>query len=48
MCNGSIALSATGGTPPYSYQWSNSQTGDTIAGLCAGTYTVTVIKFIKE
>lgn len=42
-CNGSIALASTGGTAPYSYLWSpGNQTTDTITGLCAGTYTVTI------
>ncbi len=45
-CNGSSTGSATanptGGTPTYTYLWSNSQTSQTISGLAAGTYTVTV------
>lgn len=32
----------TGGQPPYTYLWSTSATTDTIFGLSAGTYTVTV------
>jgi len=31
-----------GGTSPYTYQWDNGQTGQTIGGLIAGTYNVTV------
>jgi len=31
-----------GGTPPYSYQWSNGSTTQTIYGLGVGTYSVTV------
>jgi hypothetical protein len=31
-----------GGYTPYSYAWSNSATTDTITGLAAGAYTVTV------
>ena len=34
--------SITGGEGPYSYLWSNGGTSATIAGLTAGTYTVTV------
>ncbi|PSR03915.1 MAG: hypothetical protein BRD50_04905, partial [Bacteroidetes bacterium SW_11_45_7] len=40
--NGSISVTASGGTPPYSYQWSNGQNGATISGLPSGSYTVTV------
>ncbi len=40
---GSASVSnVTGGVPPYVVTWSNSQTGNTITGLTAGTYTVTV------
>lgn len=41
--DGEATVVATGGTAPYSYLWSDaSQTTDSIAGLTAGTYTVTV------
>ncbi|HMQ48346.1 MAG TPA: SdrD B-like domain-containing protein [Saprospiraceae bacterium] len=39
---GAITANATGGTPPYSYEWSNGGSGMTIINLAAGTYTVTV------
>lgn len=42
QCNGWIVASASGGTGPYTYQWSNGISNDTISGLCAGVYTVTV------
>lgn len=44
-CNGSVILNVSGGTPPYSYSWSDSfnQTTPTATNLCAGTYTCTVI-----
>ena len=32
----------TGGTPPYTYQWSNGQTSQTATGLATGTYQLTV------
>ncbi|HET6243595.1 MAG: PKD domain-containing protein [Bacteroidetes bacterium] len=41
--NGSVLVNVQGGTSPYSYQWSNGQTGSTITGLTAGTYSVTVL-----
>jgi gliding motility-associated-like protein len=42
---GSITVAASGGTAPYTYQWSgyaSSQTGATASGLPAGTYSVIV------
>ncbi|MFO8053543.1 MAG: gliding motility-associated C-terminal domain-containing protein [Bacteroidales bacterium] len=41
-CDGSIHVAAYGGNPPYSYTWSNGQTGQSITNLCDGVYTVTV------
>ncbi|MBI2270636.1 MAG: SBBP repeat-containing protein [Bacteroidetes bacterium] len=42
-CNsGSATITATGGTTPYSYTWSNGQTSSTITGLASGKYYVTV------
>lgn len=40
--NGSIAVSVTGGTAPYSYTWSTGSTLNTITGLAPNTYTLTV------
>ena len=40
--DGSATVTATGGTPPYSYQWSNGQTNMTATNLSPGTYAVTV------
>ncbi|MCB9233259.1 MAG: T9SS type A sorting domain-containing protein [Bacteroidia bacterium] len=40
--DGGVSAMAMGGTSPYSYLWSNSDTGSTITNLAAGSYTVTV------
>ncbi|MCS6935406.1 MAG: gliding motility-associated C-terminal domain-containing protein [Chitinophagales bacterium] len=40
--NGAINLTVSGGTPSYTYLWSNSFTTEDISGLAGGTYTVTV------
>ena len=39
---GSIDLSVSGGTSPYTYSWSNSATTQDLQNLIAGTYIVTV------
>ncbi len=40
---GSASSTVSGGTTPYTYSWSNSQTTPNISGLSAGTYTLNVI-----
>jgi gliding motility-associated-like protein len=40
--NGTARVTAVGGREPYTYRWSNNQSGQTTSGLAAGTYTVTV------
>jgi gliding motility-associated-like protein len=47
LCNGNatgaVTITANGGTPAYSYVWSpNVSSADTVSGLTAGTYLVTV------
>lgn len=42
ICIGTVSSSASGGTPPYSFNWSNGQTGSYLKDLCQGTYTVTI------
>lgn len=39
---GSIMLTVSGGTAPYSFLWSNGATTQNLSNLGAGTYTVTV------
>jgi hypothetical protein len=40
--NGTASTSVSGGTAPYSYLWSNSETTSSINNLAPATYTVTV------
>ena len=42
VCNASIVTTVSGGTTPYTYNWSNSSTLSSITSLCAGTYIQTV------
>lgn len=48
ICDGTATASVSGGTPNYTYVWSNGSTTttpsttNTISALCAGTYSVTV------
>lgn len=42
-CNdGNIASSVSGGTPPYTYSWSNLSIADSISSLGVGSYKLTV------
>lgn len=38
---GSLQLTATGGTPAYTYLWSNSNNTATLSNLLAGSYSIT-------
>lgn len=40
--DGSIDLTVTGGTSPYSYYWSNSTFTEDVSGLAVGSYWVSV------
>ena len=40
--SGGLAVSATGGTPPYTYRWFNGSTSDSVLHLQGGDYSVTV------
>ena len=41
--DGEIIISVEGGTPDYSYLWSNGETNDTIINLTTGTYMIAVV-----
>ena len=41
-CDGSIDVTVDSGTAPYSFEWSNGATTEDLAGLCPGTYDLTV------
>lgn len=46
-CDGSVSITAGGGTPGYTYQWDNPalSTSLNVNNLCAGTYNVTITDF---
>ena len=41
-CDGGGVGNPSGGTPPYTYLWSNGQTTQTATGMCQGPQTITV------
>ncbi len=43
--DGSISLAVSGGTPDYTYLWSNDSTTKDLSGLDEGSYTVTITDF---
>ena len=43
--DGSLLAAASGGNPPYNFSWSNGQIINTLTGLAAGTYHLTVTDF---
>ena len=43
--NGQIAITVSGGTDPYSYNWNNGATTQNLTNLAPGRYAVTIIDF---
>lgn len=43
VCSGSIDVTITGGLTPYTYKWSSGVVTQDLTGICAGSYTLTVI-----
>lgn len=41
--DGSIILSVLGGTPPYTYNWSNGSVTQNLTGLATGMYSVSIV-----
>ncbi len=42
-CSGGANMNVFGGTPAYTYSWSNGATTPQVTNLCAGNYTATVV-----
>lgn len=42
-CDGDAVATGANGTAPYTFDWSNNVSNDTISNLCVGTYIVTMI-----
>ncbi|MDI9535165.1 MAG: gliding motility-associated C-terminal domain-containing protein, partial [Bacteroidota bacterium] len=42
LADGEISTQVVGGTPPYTYLWSNAQPSTSISGLQAGSYSLTL------
>ena len=42
ICDGSINITISGGTTPYTFQWNNNATTQNLSNVCAGNYTLVV------
>ncbi|MBV6655592.1 MAG: SprB repeat-containing protein, partial [Mameliella sp.] len=43
FCDGSLSVTASGGTPPYQFDWGTGVDTSALSGLCAGTYSLILI-----
>ena len=46
--DGILSLKVTGGTSPYSYYWAGGQRNQTLSGIPAGAYEVTVVDYYGD
>ncbi|HOR59820.1 MAG TPA: gliding motility-associated C-terminal domain-containing protein [Bacteroidales bacterium] len=42
LSDGGISTQVVGGTPPYTYMWSNAETSTSISNLAIGSYSLTI------
>ncbi|MBN4052457.1 SprB repeat-containing protein, partial [Sphingobacteriaceae bacterium AH-315-L07] len=42
VCTGSVDISPSGGSLPYTYSWATGQSSEDLSSICSGIYTVTV------
>ncbi|PCJ77885.1 MAG: hypothetical protein COA57_16390, partial [Flavobacteriales bacterium] len=42
VCDGQVSSTPSGGSPAYSFGWTNGSSSQNLSSLCAGTFTVTV------
>ncbi len=43
VCDGTVSITPSNGSAPYSYTWADGASGASRSNLCAGTYEVTIV-----